>query len=155
MPHSGAVKTSSTTSTDGTAIAYHSVGEGPRLVIVGGVLSDGSNYLHLAEALAGRYAVHVMERRGRSGSGPQRLGHSIEDERADLLAVAAATGSRAAFGTASAGLSYSKRPGVSPSSTRCSSMSPAYRFAASSQPTGSTTTRGCSRVATGAARSPG
>lgn len=97
-------RTSSTISADGTAIAYHTVGEGPGLVIVGGVLSDGSDYLALAAALAGQYAVHVMERRGRPGSGPQRPGHSIKDECDDLMAVAIATGSRAAFGHSFGGL---------------------------------------------------
>jgi pimeloyl-ACP methyl ester carboxylesterase len=85
-------------------IAYHSVGAGPGIVIVGGVLSDGSNYLRLAEALADAYTVHVMERRGRPGSGPQLPGHSIEDECADLIAVATATDSRSAFGHSFGGL---------------------------------------------------
>jgi pimeloyl-ACP methyl ester carboxylesterase len=85
-------------------VAFHSLGAGPGLVIVGGVLSDGSDYLHLAEALAERYTVHVIERRGRPGSGPQRPGHSIEAEYADLMAVATATGSRAAFGHSFGGL---------------------------------------------------
>lgn len=104
MLEPGAVRTSSTTSADGTVITYHSVGDGPGLVIVGGVLSDGSNYLHLAEALADNYTVHVMERRGRPGSGPQRPGHSITDECGDLVAVAAATDSRSAFGHSFGGL---------------------------------------------------
>jgi pimeloyl-ACP methyl ester carboxylesterase len=67
-------------------------------VIVGGVLSTASDYLPLAAALAERYEVHVLERRGRPGSGPQRADHKTEDECADIAAVAAATGSRAAFG---------------------------------------------------------
>lgn len=100
----GAVRSSSTVSEDGTVIAYHSVGAGPGCVVVGGVLSDGSNYLHLAEALAEQYTVHVMERRGRPGSGPQRPEHSIEDECADLIAVATATDSRSAFGHSFGGL---------------------------------------------------
>ncbi len=99
-----AVRSNSTISGNGTVIAYHSVGAGPGIVIVGGVLSDGSNYLHLAEALADEYAVHVMERRGRPGSGPQLPGHSIEDECADLIAVATATDSRSAFGHSFGGL---------------------------------------------------
>ncbi len=98
------VSTSSTISADGTVVAYHSVGAGPGLVIVGGVLSDGSDYLHLADVVADRYTVHVMERRGRPGTGPQRAGHSIEDECADLVAVASATCSRAAFGHSFGGL---------------------------------------------------
>jgi pimeloyl-ACP methyl ester carboxylesterase len=73
-------------------------------VIVGGVLSSGSDYTALATALSGHYQVHVMERRGRPGSGPQRADHSIEAECADLAAVAAATGSRSAFGHSLGGL---------------------------------------------------
>lgn len=46
------ISNSSTVSKDGTAIAYHSVGRDPGLVIVGGVLSDGTDYLELAEASA-------------------------------------------------------------------------------------------------------
>jgi hypothetical protein len=75
-------------SDDGTVIAYHSVGDGPGLVVVGGVLSAGDDYMALAGALAGEFEVHVMERRGRPGSGPQRQGHSLDDECADLAAVA-------------------------------------------------------------------
>ncbi len=45
-----------------------------------------------------------MERRGRPGSGPQHADHGIEDECADLAAVAAATGSTAAFGHSFGGL---------------------------------------------------
>lgn len=102
-------------SRDGTVIAYQSLGQGPGLVIVGGVLSAGSDYLPLAGALAGRYEVHVMERRGRPGSGPQRDDHSIADECDDLTAVAAATGSAAVFGHSFGGLvalETARRPGV-------------------------------------------
>jgi pimeloyl-ACP methyl ester carboxylesterase len=73
-------------------------------VVVGGVLSDGSDYMALAGALGGAFEVHVMERRGRPGSGPQRLGHSVDDECADLAAVTAATGSAAVFGHSFGGL---------------------------------------------------
>lgn len=104
MLEADAAGTNSAISADGTVIAYHTVGEGPGFVIVGGVLSDGSNYIQLAETLADEYTVHVMERRGRPGSGPQRPGHSIEDECADLMAVATATGSRSAFGHSFGGL---------------------------------------------------
>lgn len=97
-------RTSSAISHDGTVIAYHSLGHGPGLVVVGGVLSSGADYLALATKLAEAYEVHVMERRGRHGSGPQRADHSIEDECADVAAVAAATGSTAAFGHSFGGL---------------------------------------------------
>jgi pimeloyl-ACP methyl ester carboxylesterase len=45
-----------------------------------------------------------MERRGRPGSGPQRADHSIDDECADLVAVAEATGSSKVFGHSFGGL---------------------------------------------------
>jgi pimeloyl-ACP methyl ester carboxylesterase len=97
-------RTSTVISGDGTVIAYHSVGEGPGLVVVGGVLSVGSDYMALAANLAGEFEVHVMERRGRPGSGPQRQDHSLDDECADLEAVAVATGAVAAFGHSFGGL---------------------------------------------------
>ena len=97
-------RTSTVCSQDGTVIAYHSLGKGPGLVVVGGVLSAGSDYMALATALATEFEVHVMERRGRPGSGPQRLNHNIDDECADLEAVAAATGSATAFGHSFGGL---------------------------------------------------
>jgi len=98
------VRTATTVSADGTTIAYHTLGQGPGLVIVGGVLWDGSDYLPLARALADDYQVHVMERRARPGSGPQRDNHDIDDECADLVAVAAATGAATVFGHSFGGL---------------------------------------------------
>lgn len=101
---SNGVRSATTTSSDGTVIAYHTVGDGPGLVIVGGVLWEGSDYLPLAHALAGNYEVHVMERRGRPGSGPQREDHDIADECADLIATAKATGATSVFGHSFGGL---------------------------------------------------
>jgi pimeloyl-ACP methyl ester carboxylesterase len=98
-PRSGSVM-----SQDGARIAYHSVGAGPGLVVVGGVLYEGIDYLPLARLLAGDYQVHLVERRGRPGSDHQGTAHSIEDECADLEAVATATGARAVFGHSFGGL---------------------------------------------------
>jgi pimeloyl-ACP methyl ester carboxylesterase len=97
-------RTSTVRSTDGTVIAYHSKGHGPGLVVVGGVLYEGSDYMALADAMAGEFEVHVMERRGRPGSGPQRQDHSLDAECADLAAVAATTASAAVFGHSFGGL---------------------------------------------------
>lgn len=91
-------------SDDGTPISYLSVGTGPGLIVVGGVLSSASTYAPLAEALAAQFTVHVMNRRGRPPSGAQRPGHSIDDECADLVAVATATQARGAFGHSFGGL---------------------------------------------------
>jgi pimeloyl-ACP methyl ester carboxylesterase len=98
------LQTGSASSADGTAISYLSVGDGPGLVLVGGVLSSAPTYLPLAEALAEHFTVHVMNRRGRPPSGPQRPGHSIGTESADLLSVALTTRARAAFGHSFGGL---------------------------------------------------
>jgi len=99
-----AARTRTARSSDGTVIAYHSLGNGPGLVVVGAVLSAASDYMALAGALAGEFEVHVMERRARPGSGPQRHDHSLDDEAADLAAVTAATGAAAAFGHSFGGL---------------------------------------------------
>ena len=97
-------RTSIVHSEDGTVIAYHSLGQGPGLVIVGGVLFEGSDYMPLANALSGAFEVHVLERRGRAGSGPMQPDHNLDDECADLAAVTAATGSAAVFGHSFGGL---------------------------------------------------
>jgi pimeloyl-ACP methyl ester carboxylesterase len=98
------LRTGSAISADGTTISYLSVGDGPGLILVGGVLSSAPAYLPLAEALAEHFTVHVVNRRGRPRSGPQRPGHGIEEECADLVAVAMATQARAAFGHSFGGL---------------------------------------------------
>jgi pimeloyl-ACP methyl ester carboxylesterase len=98
------LRAASTVSADGTPIGYSSLGEGPGLIIVGGVLSSGSDYLALANALAQEFEVHLIDRRGRPSSAPQRPSHSIDDECADLLAVAASTGATAVFGHSFGGL---------------------------------------------------
>ena len=54
--------------------------------------------------LAQDFEVHVIDRRGRPSSGPQRQSHSMEDECADLIAVAARTGATAVFGHSFGGL---------------------------------------------------
>lgn len=92
------VRFTSAVSADGTPIGYSSLGEGPGLIIVGGVLSSGADYLPLAHLLAQDFEVHVLDRRGRPNSGPQRQDHSIDDECADLIAVVRSTGATAVFG---------------------------------------------------------
>ena len=63
--------TSAVTSADGTGIAYQTVGEGRGLIVVGGALRTGGDYLPLARELAGTFAVHVMDRRGEEPAGPR------------------------------------------------------------------------------------
>ena len=114
--HSDA-RVNSVESADGTPIGYRSLGAGPGLiVVVGGVLSSAASYRPLADRLAGTLEVHVVDRRGRPGSGPQRPGHSIEDECDDLFAVIGATGAGMVFGHSFGGLvaleTARRRPGL-------------------------------------------
>jgi pimeloyl-ACP methyl ester carboxylesterase len=103
-PGEPAGRPGSVASSDGTRIGFVSLGSGPGLIIIGGVLSSASEYLPLARVLATAFTVHVMDRRGRPSSGPQRAGHSIDDECADLAALAMRTGATAAFGHSFGGL---------------------------------------------------
>lgn len=92
-------------SADGTTIGYRTVGSGQGSVIVlGGALRSGEDYLALAHVLASSLTVHVVDRRGRGLSGPQGPAYAIERECEDLLAVQEATGADAAFGHSFGGL---------------------------------------------------
>jgi pimeloyl-ACP methyl ester carboxylesterase len=92
-------------SCDGTTIAYYVVGSGgPGVIVVGGALSRGRDYLPLAAALARTCTAYVVDRRGRGHSGPQGPEYNIQREVEDLLAVEAATGSRVVFGHSYGGL---------------------------------------------------
>ena len=99
------VKRSTVRSADGTDIAVETVGaSGTGLVVVGGVLSSAADYLPLARRLASKLQVHVINRRGRPGSGPMADRHSLDDECDDVASVAAATGASIVFGHSFGGL---------------------------------------------------
>ncbi|GAA4941726.1 alpha-beta hydrolase superfamily lysophospholipase [Actinomycetospora succinea] len=101
------------TSSDGTAIAVETVGEGPPLVLTTGALQGRASVRLLAEALADRFTVHLWDRRGRGDSGGvpdsarDPLGPDgaalVAAEVADLEAVVAATGGAPAHYAHSAG----------------------------------------------------
>jgi pimeloyl-ACP methyl ester carboxylesterase len=91
-------------SEDGTMISYETVGAGDGLLVLGGAWRTGQDYLPLARALAPAFTVHVIDRRGRGGSGPQGADYSIERELEDLFAVQAHTGATAVFGHSYGGL---------------------------------------------------
>jgi len=101
---SAPVRVATVASGDGTVIAYHTVGQGPPLIVVGGALRAAEDYLALARGLAERYCVHVVDRRGRGLSGPQGPRYGIARECEDLLAIQAATGARVVFGHSYGGL---------------------------------------------------
>ena len=79
------------TSADGTRIAYHQIGSGPPVVVVGGALSTAARARPLAEAFAAAGLQGVCwDRRGRGDSGdttPYAPEREIEDLRAVIDAV--------------------------------------------------------------------
>jgi pimeloyl-ACP methyl ester carboxylesterase len=84
-----------TTSADGTTIAYEQVGDGLPVVIVGGAFSVASDGSAIAAALADAgFRTVTVDRRGRGESGDRR-GSRPEDEANDLAAVIAAIGGEA------------------------------------------------------------
>lgn len=94
--------TQTTTSADGTTIAYDVTGSGPALVLVDGALCyrDFGPSKDLAAALSDRFTVHRYDRRGRGGSGPLKPAaagttETVEQEVADLVAVIEAAGGHA------------------------------------------------------------
>jgi pimeloyl-ACP methyl ester carboxylesterase len=91
-------------SRDGSRIGYLSVGAGPSVLVVPGVLSMAADYAAFAGALAERFTVHTIERRGRGTSAPQGDDYSIVKEREDVLALQAETGASLLVGHSYGGL---------------------------------------------------
>jgi pimeloyl-ACP methyl ester carboxylesterase len=92
------------TSADGTAVEYLTVGHGQHVIVVPGALAVAGDMAGFAALLAARYTVHVVQRRGRGGSGPQGNQYGIERECEDIEAVRTQTGARLIFGTSFGGL---------------------------------------------------
>jgi len=82
------------TSRDGTSIAFDHAGQGPAVVIVGGVLGDRSQQAPLAALLAEQFTVYNYDRRGHGESGFTEP-HSEEREFEDLEAMLDAAGGSA------------------------------------------------------------
>jgi pimeloyl-ACP methyl ester carboxylesterase len=85
--------TLTTTSKDGTVIAYERVGTGPALVLVDGAMCyrEFGPCRSLANHLADRFTVTFYDRRGRGESGDTQP-YAAEREYEDLAAVIAAAG---------------------------------------------------------------
>jgi pimeloyl-ACP methyl ester carboxylesterase len=86
----------STTSRDGTTIAFDATGSGPTLVLVGGALSERKAAAGLAAALAPHFRAVSYDRRGRGDSADTQP-YAVERELEDLTAVIAANGGEPAF----------------------------------------------------------
>jgi len=91
-------------SADGTPVEYLTVGYGPDAIVVPGALALAADLIPFASLLGQRHTVHVVQRRGRGGSGPQGDRYGIARECEDIEAVRAATGARLIFGHSFGGL---------------------------------------------------
>jgi pimeloyl-ACP methyl ester carboxylesterase len=91
-------------SQDGTEISYVTLGTGEGVLVLGGALRTGRDYMPFAQALARSHMVHVIDRRGRGGSGPQGERYGIDREVEDLLAVQGQTRAASVFGHSYGGL---------------------------------------------------
>src|SRR5579875_149138 len=91
-PNTATGTASTVLSADGTTISYLTVGSGPSVIVISGVLSMAADYAAFARALAEHFTVHTIERRGRGESGPQGKDYSITKECEDVLALQARTG---------------------------------------------------------------
>jgi pimeloyl-ACP methyl ester carboxylesterase len=90
-----------TTSADGTAIAFDRFGDGPPIIMVVGAFNDRSTTEPLARALEQRFTVFNYDRRGRGDSG-DTAPYSVDREIEDLGAlIATAGGQSAVFGYSS------------------------------------------------------
>ena len=83
------------TSADGTPIAYDRLGDGPPVVIVGGIVGDRSQQAPVAELLATQFTVFNYDRRGHGESGFTEP-YSAQREAEDLAAVIEEAGGSAA-----------------------------------------------------------
>ncbi|WP_037266201.1 alpha/beta fold hydrolase [Kibdelosporangium aridum] len=84
-----------------TDIRYRTIGQGPGIVVLHGAMCSGYDHLQLAEAMADRHTVHLVDRRGRGLSQHAPAGNGIASEVADLDAVLTATGAHDVFGISS------------------------------------------------------
>ena len=93
--------TRTTTSADGTTLAFDVEGDGPPIVLVGGAFNTRPTTSPLAGALRDRFSTFNLDRRGRGGSGDTPP-YAVEREIEDIAAViGAAGGSAAVFGYSS------------------------------------------------------
>src|SRR5688572_19007098 len=80
------------TSPTGSTISYAQWGSGPPLVLVHGGFSDhDTNWKLVQPILRERFTVYALARRGR-GQTDATVGHSLEDEAADVAALVQAIG---------------------------------------------------------------
>ncbi|OJZ75176.1 alpha/beta hydrolase [Mycobacterium paraffinicum] len=79
-------------SPDGTRIGYESAGAGPPLLLVHGSTGTRARWSPVMPALAQRYTVHAMDRRGRGLSTAEIEPYSLGREAEDVATIAEALG---------------------------------------------------------------
>jgi pimeloyl-ACP methyl ester carboxylesterase len=80
-------------SPDGTVVGCEVLGDGPPLLAVHGSTADRHRFAAVQDALAARFRLHLMDRRGRGLSAEEATGgYSLEREAEDIRALAAAIG---------------------------------------------------------------
>lgn len=81
----------------GATVSFDRYGSGPPLVLVHGGFSDHrSNWQEVSEALAARFTIYAVARRGRGKTSATR-GHAVADEAVDVVAVLRSIGGPAAL----------------------------------------------------------
>ena len=104
-------------SPDGTRIGCEVLGDGPPLLAIHGSTADRGRWSAVRDALAERFRLHLMDRRGRGLSAAEAPGpYSIDREVDDIRALVAAIGEPVAllvhsYG-ATCGLAASDDPGI-------------------------------------------
>lgn len=124
------------TSKDGTSIAFETIGQGPALVLVGGVLGDHTQQAGLAQLLASDFTVYNVDRRAHGESG-FTAPYAVEREVEDLDAViTAAGGSVFVYGTSGPGVLCMEAAarGLSPRMKKLAVWEPPYILEGSRPP---------------------
>jgi pimeloyl-ACP methyl ester carboxylesterase len=80
-------------SPDGTRIGCEVIGDGPPLLAIHGTTADRGRWAAVRDALAERFRLHLMDRRGRGLSAAEADGtYAIDLEAGDIRALVAAIG---------------------------------------------------------------
>jgi pimeloyl-ACP methyl ester carboxylesterase len=120
-----------TSSADGTTIAYDVRGTGPLVVVVGGAFNDRGSGAELAGALADDgFTAVSYDRRGRGGSG-NTTPYAVEREIEDLAAVVGAAGGTEpvfAHGVSSGAALLFRAVAAGSPMGRISVLEPPYRY---------------------------
>lgn len=115
-------------STDGTAIGYYRLGEGPAVVLLHGAGQSSENLSELARALSDAFTVFVPDRRGRGRSGPYGDFRGLRTEVEDLCALLDSSGAHDVFGLSAGAVIAIETARVRPDITKLALYEPPLSF---------------------------